>query len=87
MSFETITIQRALPVINGYVQIYSGVNSDKTKYSIATALSNIVDSEEARLSLGSGDNTGSKFGCQRIFKLPAVNAQGYYTSNPLDDLP
>lgn len=87
MSFETISIQRSLPIINGYVQIYSGVNSDKTKYSVAAVLSNIADTEEARLSLGSGNNTGSKFGCQRLLKLPAVNAQGYYSSNPLDDLP
>ena len=87
MSFETIRIERSLPVINGFVQIYSGANSDKTKYSVSTALTYIVGSEEARLSLGSGNNTGSKFGVQRLLKLPAVLANENYSTNPLDDLP
>lgn len=86
MSFETIRIERALPVINGFVQIYSGQNNDKTKYSVSTALYSIAGSTEESLSMGSGHNTGSKFGAQRIFKLPAV-VVNQYSTNPLDDLP
>jgi hypothetical protein len=86
MSFETIRIERALPVINGFVQIYSGQNVDKTRYSVDTALYYVTGSSEARLSIGSGSNTGSKFGAQRIFKLPAVAVAGYST-DPLDGLP
>jgi len=86
MSFETIRIERALPVINGFVQIYSGTNSDKTRYIVNDVLSAIADSAEVSLSLGSGHNTGSKFGVQRLLKLPAVVANEY-SSNPLDDLP
>ena len=86
MSFETIRIERALPVINGFVQIYSGQNRDKTRYSVSTVLYSIAGTSEEGLSLGSGHNTGSKFGAQRIVKLPAIIA-GEYSTDPLDNLP
>lgn len=86
MSFETIRIERALPVINGFVQIYSGQNSDKTKYSVDAVLYSITGSSLASLSLGSGNNTGSKFGAQKIVKLPTV-AANEYGQDPLSDLP
>lgn len=92
MSFETISIVRSFPIINGYVKlpinrtnVKAGINGNQDYVTVNDALSAIAGSQEISLSLGSGPNTGRKNGAQRIFELPAVNALGWYDTDPTDN--
>lgn len=75
MSFESIRIYHDWPVINGFAQVPSNLPKDKTRVSVAEALT-YADGEEVYLSLGSGRNTGSKFGAQSFIRLPARDTNG-----------
>lgn len=75
MSLETIRIYHSWPVINGFAQVPNNLPKDKTRVSIAEALT-YTNGEEIFLSLGSGNNTGSKFGAQSFIRLPARDTNG-----------
>ena len=92
MSFETISIVRSFPIINGYVKlpinrsvVKAGGNGNQDYVSVDDVLGVIAGSKEVSLSLGSGPNTGRKTGAQRILELPAINALGWYESDPTDN--
>lgn len=63
-----IQIFRALPIINGYVQILDNKPADKTAVKAEDFA--VPGAKIVSLSLGSGPNTGSKFGAQRFVRLP-----------------
>lgn len=84
-SFSTIQIYRSWPVINNYVQVPTNKNSPKTRITVDQALLSVLGSEVVELSLGSGKSTGSKFGTQEFLRLPPVNADSHYTTDPVDD--
>ena len=84
-----IKIYRTLSVINGFVQIPPSQDSDKTRVTVAQAdsiLGNasipgwgaVGDWGLHRLTMGSGNDTGSHFGCQQFFVLPPVTAGTWY---------
>jgi len=68
------------------VQVPHNKPKDKTRVSLDSALTNINGSNVVSLSLGSGRQTGSKFGAQEIFLLPGVAADSWYTTNPVDEV-
>ncbi len=86
MAFSDIKIYRSWPVINGYVQVPHNKPSDKTRVTVDSALSNVIGSNVAQLSIGSGRATGSKHGAQELFLLPPVAINEWYSSNPVDDV-
>lgn len=91
MSMSDIKIYRAYPIINGFVQLplnrslvksgQSGVQLYKTADDVLTA---ITDAQEVNLLLGSGRNTGAKFGAQSYIELAGVAADSWYSSDPAD---
>jgi hypothetical protein len=74
MSYETVEIIRSLPVINGFVQIYSAKNKDKTRHKVSQALSLVSGSSQINMDR------------QVLFALPAANAYSGYTTNPTEPL-
>lgn len=86
-----ILIYRALPIINGYLRIPPCRESDKTKVTVEQAenapwdagasppASPLGDWGTNRLTLGSGNNTGSHFGSQQFFVLPPLAPGVGYT--------
>jgi len=86
MSFEDIRLYRQWPIINGYVQVPHNLPRDKTRVTVNEALSLISGSITTMLSLGSGVATGSKHGQQEFLVLPAVLPNGWYTTNPVEDV-
>jgi len=86
MALTDIRIYRSWPVINGFVQVPHNKPADKTRVTVDEALSLIPGSEAAQLSLGSGRATGSKHGQQEFLRLPPVNADGWYTTNPVESV-
>lgn len=82
MSFESISIIRSLPIINNKVII----PNSSISLSVNNCLNNLPGSEEISLSLGIGPNTGSKFGSQRIFNLPPINALSWYDTDPVQEI-
>jgi len=86
MSMSEILIYRSLPIVNGYVMIPPVLPEDKIRVSTVDALSLVVGSEVANLSIGSGEYTGSKFGAQSFLRLPGVAADSWYSSNPIDPI-
>lgn len=86
MSFETITIYRDLPSIDGFVQTPNNTDTDKTRVTIDDAESLIVGSETIRLSLGSGRQRGSKCGQQEFLRLPGISPNEWYDEDPVDAL-
>jgi len=86
MSFETITIYRDLPIKNGYVQIPPNNPSDNNRVDAETAIGLATNSEVTRLSLGSGQPTGSSHGQQQFLRLEGINPNSWYTTDPIDEL-
>lgn len=86
MSFETILIFRDFPIINDHVQVPPNKERDKSRATIDEALAAISGSEEVSLSLGSGKNTGSKFGAQRFLRLPGLKPGDSFAVDPVDAL-
>lgn len=86
MSLQDITIHRDLQIINKYVQLPPNEESDKTALLDSTALSALSDSEIVRLSLGSGRQTGAKFGQQSFLRLPGIRADQWYAQDPVETL-
>lgn len=86
MSMSEIQIFRDLPIIAGYVQVPPNRDQEKTKTTDEVALDAIAGSAIVRLSLGSGKQTGSKFGAQEFLRLPAITPQTWYTSDPVAEI-
>ena len=92
MAMSSIKIYRQYPVINGLVQFplnRSLVKNGGTgiqRPSVSDAEDNITGSSSVSLSTGSGQNTGSKFGAQKIFRLPPVAADSWYAEDPSDTI-
>lgn len=83
MSFETITIFRDMPIINGYVQVPYNKETDKTRVTSDEATSAIAGSVINRLSCGTGKQTGSKTGVQEFFRLPGLAPNDSYIIDPV----
>lgn len=83
MSFETILIHRDMPIINGFVQVPYNKETDKTRVTADEATNAIADSVVTRLSMGSGKQTGSKFGAQEFFRLPGLAPNDTYVIDPV----
>jgi len=86
MSFETITIYRDLPIKNGYVQVPPNRPTDKTRVTSNNSTNLVTNSQIIRLSLGSGKCTGSHFGQQEFLRLPGINPNTWYSTDPVDQL-
>lgn len=84
MSFETITIHRDFPIINGFVQVPPNKETDKTRVTTDEALTSISGSEVTRLSLGSGRPRGSKSGQQEFLRLPGLLPNASHAVDPVD---
>lgn len=69
MSFETISIYRDYPVINGFVQIPPNEEPDKNSTTLEEALQIYADSSIMRLTGRSGDDVGMKFGQQTSLRF------------------
>lgn len=80
MSFETITIHRDLPIIDG--QIVKPPNNPVDFISVDAA----TDPNIVRLSVGSGSQTGSKFGAQEFVRLTGITPDSWYATDPLTGL-
>ena len=72
MSFETITIQRSYPVINGYVRTPEALEEDREAVTIDVAL--VEGGSLVRLAAQSGGNgtAGEKHGTQELYQMDAV---------------
>lgn len=79
MSMSEIKIYRTLPVINGFVQLPTAKRADKSRVTPEQALVSIQGSTQKSLTMGSGNPDG-KNGAQRIFELPGVTPQAWYTT-------
>ena len=75
-----ILIYRDFPVINGFVQVPPNFEQDKSRVSLDRALGTLPGSGEQNLSLGSGPNTGSKFGAQQFLRLQPLQPGESYLS-------
>ena len=80
MSFESIVIHRDLPIINR--RIIKPPNDPVNYIDIADATNPTV----INLSLGSGSQTGAKFGYQEFVRLPGITPDTWYTTDPLTGL-
>lgn len=93
MSFETITITRQYPVVNGFVQ--TPPNRDrttalaapitKTAASVDDYLTDHPTATQVFLSMGSGPMRGGKNGAQSFIELPAVLAGESYIDAGLSE--
>lgn len=82
MSFEDITIYRDMPIIDDRV-----VKAPNNAVDfIATGSITNADAVITRLSLGSGKQTGSKFGAQEFVRLIGVAPDEWYATDPLAGL-
>ena len=86
MSFETISIYRDIPIVNGYAQIPPNRDQEKTHITGDAAETAIAGSSIVRLSLGSGKPRGSKCGQQEFLRLPAITPSTWYATDPLAGL-
>lgn len=86
MSFETITIYRDLPIINGYVQFPPNNESDKNRVLATTAQNAIAGSVINGLTVGSNSQRGGKCGRQEFLRLPGIHPDTWYSSDPIDEL-
>jgi hypothetical protein len=87
MSFKSIKIYRDIPVIDGFAQIPDNLEAEKESYEAprsGIAVGGAFDNTE--LSLGSGDQTGSKFGAQRFIRLDPIQPDQWYDDDPLMNL-
>lgn len=79
MSFEDITIYRDMPIIDDRV-----VKAPNNAIDfIPTASITNTDVVITRLSLGSGKQTGSKFGAQEFVRLVGIAPDEWYATDPL----
>lgn len=85
MSFETISIYRDLPIKNDFVQVPPNVERDNQRTESSNGLTAITDGQIVGLTIGSGKSTGSKFGQQRMLRLPPIRPNEWYTQAQLDE--
>ncbi len=83
MSMNSILIYRDLPIINGYIQLPPCRETEKTKRTMEDASATLTGESIVRLSLGSGRQTGSKFGQQEFLRLPPITPNTWYSSDPV----
>lgn len=80
MSFEKITIQRSLPIINGYVQVPDNLKKNKNAVDATTEIENNVNNlnvTPVKLGItGPCRLAGFKHGKQEMLTFPATNAAG-----------
>jgi hypothetical protein len=80
MSFEDITIYRDIPIIDD--RVAKPPNNPVEYNSIDT----VSDPNIVRLTIGSGKNTGSKFGAQEFIRLTGIAPDEWYATDPLAGL-
>ena len=80
MSFEDITIYRTVPIIDDRV---AKPPNNPVDY---TSIGNVSDPNIIRLSIGSGKDTGSKFGNQEFIRLTGIAPDEWYATDPLTGL-
>ena len=80
MSFEDITIFRDIPIIDDRV---AKPPNNPVDY---TSIDDVSDPNIIRLSIGSGKDTGSKFGNQEFIRLPGIAPDEWYATDPLTGL-
>jgi hypothetical protein len=81
MSFSTITIQRSLPIINGFVQVPDNLEQNKNLTVASTEVAyNINTLGESPLILGGQTGVarvaGDRYGVQELLKFPATAVTG-----------
>ena len=86
MSYEDITIYRAVPLKNNYLQLPSR-KSTPNNLSQVTALNEAQTNPaligSALLDFNKGGSCSYLYGAQRIFQLPGVNARDWYSRDPV----
>lgn len=80
MSMSDIRIHRDFNIVRDFVQVPPNREVDKTRVSADRAMDTIQGSQALALSLGSGNCTGSKFGVQRLLRLPPLRPGETYLS-------
>ena len=81
MSFETISIFRDFPIINGYVHVPSSTGT-----RLLPTLAEVLISGSTTVGLSSGSNArrGGKNGRQEFLRLPAITPNTWYAIDPSD---
>lgn len=69
----TIRIHHDYTIINGFVQIPPNEPLDKIR-TLEDSIEATALGETVRLSLGSGKDTGSKFGSQAFLRAPGIQS-------------
>jgi hypothetical protein len=82
MSYETILIHRDIPVIDGFMATPPNEPLDNRTTDPETFISG-TNHEITRLSLGSGKQTGAKFGQQEWVRLAGIRPDEWYATDPL----
>jgi hypothetical protein len=72
MSFETISIIRQLPIINGFVQVPNNLEKNKSTVTIQTALDAGASVTRITAQSGPARLAGFKHGLQEWIEIPAV---------------
>ena len=79
MAAQDILIFRQLPIIDGYVQTPPNLEANKNAITALAALTAIPTATVARLSQGTGYQTGRSFGQQAFLQLPGLYPGQSYT--------
>lgn len=85
MSFETITIYRDIPVIDGYVQAPPNLDRNKTRMT-ADELYSSAPGVFTRVRLtgrGAGQAPGTGVGQQEMVRLPGIHPNEWYDGDPV----
>ena len=71
MSFETITIARQIPIINGFVQLPNNLERDRSSLSLAAALATLPNAAIGHLTARTGGArlAGGKMGIQEWLEV------------------
>jgi hypothetical protein len=72
-SFGTITIQRNVPVVGGFIRVAPDFSKDRTKTSIQSALGVSGTKLIRLLPSGGASSAGGKYGAQELIVLPPVS--------------
>lgn len=75
MSFETISVYRDFPIINGFVQLSPNYEPDKNFFTVDEVLAAFPTATTVYLSQGSGRHTGAGFGAQSWIRIPGITNQ------------
>lgn len=75
MSFESITVHRDFPIIDGRVQLAPNYEADKNQFTVDEVLAAFPTAFLVRLSQGSGRDTSAGFGQQEWVRIPGITNQ------------